>query len=380
MRDFSFEPATMPAGIATLRAEVRDFLARELPAYSVKDRARSWSGFDPDFSRKLGQQGWIGMTWPRQYGGHERSHIERYVVLEELLAAGAPVGAHWIADRQSGNLLLRYGTEAQCQAFLPGMAAGELYFCIGMSEPGSGSDLAAARTRATPVDGGWKVNGSKLWTTAAHRVHYMIALVRTEAPSERRHAGFSQLLIDLKSPGITIRPIIDMAGDAHFNEVFFEDTFVPADCLVGEAGGGWGQVTAELSLERSGPERFLSSHLLLEAFVDSASEEDPGDLEFLGQAGAELWTLRQMSLSVASQLAAGHDPAVEASIVKDLGAVYEQGLPQHIQGLLTGQHIVANPELEVVLDFLMSASPAFSLRGGTREILRGIIARGLGLR
>lgn len=380
MRDFSFEPAVMPPGTAALRTEVRAFLERELANYSVAQRARSWSGFDPDFSRKLGQQGWIGMTWPRQYGGHERTHIERYVVLEELLAAGAPVGAHWIADRQSGNLLLRYGSEEQRQAFLPGMAAGELFFCIGMSEPGSGSDLAAARTRATPVDGGWHVNGSKLWTTAAHRVHYMIALVRTEAPSERRHAGFSQFLIDLKSPGITIRPIVDMAGDAHFNEVFFEDTFVPSECVVGTPGEGWGQVTAELSLERSGPERFLSSHLLLEAFADAAIDEDPADLELLGTAGAELWTLRQMSLSVAAQLAGGHDPAVEASIVKDLGAVYEQKLPQRIQGLLTQTHAAANPDLEVILDYLMSASPAFSLRGGTREILRGIIARGLGLR
>src|SRR5690606_39096812 len=159
------------------------------------------------------------------YGGHERSVFDRYVLIEELLAAGAPVGAHWIADRQSGPLLLRYGTEAQRMAHLPAVARGEMYFCIGMSEPGAGSDLAALKTSATRTSDGWCIRGQKVWTTHAHEAHRMIALVRT-SPSEHRHGGLSQLLIDLSLPGISIRPIVDLVGDEHFNEVFFDDVHV----------------------------------------------------------------------------------------------------------------------------------------------------------
>ncbi|MCA9730439.1 MAG: acyl-CoA dehydrogenase family protein, partial [Candidatus Eisenbacteria bacterium] len=186
------------------------FLAEELKTIPPHVRAASWSGFDADFSRKMGQHGWIGMTWPKQYGGHARTSLERYVVLEEMLAAGAPVAAHWIADRQSGPLLLRFGTEEQRQAVLPKIAAGELFCCIGMSEPDSGSDLAAVRTRAEPVDGGFRINGTKLWTTFAHRAHYMLLFCRTSGSPSDRHGGTSQLLVDLKTPGITIRPIADL--------------------------------------------------------------------------------------------------------------------------------------------------------------------------
>lgn len=151
------------------------------------------------------------MTWPKEYGGQDRSALERYVVLEEMLAAGAPVAAHWIADRQSGPLLLKVGTEEQRRTLLPRIAAGECYFCIGMSEPDSGSDLAAVRTRAVPVPGGFRVNGTKLWTTYAHKSHYMLLFCRT-GDGDDRHDGTSQLLVDLNTPGITIRPIEDLAG------------------------------------------------------------------------------------------------------------------------------------------------------------------------
>src|SRR5262245_35904149 len=161
---FSFSPPPASPAAEELRREVRDFLARELAGGSAVNRAGSWGRRDPDFSRKMGARGWIGMTWPKKYGGHERSALERYVVLEEVLAAGAPMGAHWVADRQSGPLLLRFGTEAQRQSILPRIAAGECYFCIGMSEPDSGSDLAATRTRAVAVQGGFLVNGTKIWT------------------------------------------------------------------------------------------------------------------------------------------------------------------------------------------------------------------------
>ncbi len=382
MQNFSFIPLEIPPHIATLRHQVRAFLSVEMAGFSALHKSRSWTAFDPQFSRKLGAQGWIGMIWPKQYGGHERSALERYVVIEELLAAGAPVGAHWIADRQSGALLLRYGSEVQRQQFLPHIARGELYFCIGMSEPGAGSDLAAVRTRATKVDTGWRVNGSKLWTTIASGAHQMIALVRTSGNPDDRHKGLSQMIVDLKSPGVTVKPIIDMIGESHFNEVFLEDVFVPDAMLIGAEGDGWKQCTAELSLERSGPERYLSCHQLLIELIAAAGEKPSESVQALiGTLSAELWTIRQMSMSVAGQLSQGKDPAVEAAIVKDLGACFEQELPRAVQAILGADLTGAKTaELLTVMTYLLQTSPSFSLRGGTREILRGIIARGLGLR
>src|SRR5437867_1937140 len=243
MATFRFDLCELPPEARALREEVRDFLRAELGARPPVRRAHPWGGFDREFSRKVGARGWIGMMWPKKYGGHERSALERYVVLEEMLAAGAPVSAHWVADRQSGPLLLRFGTEPQRERFLPGIARGELAFAIGMSEPDSGSDLASIRTRAEKVDGGYRVNGTKVWTSNAHLSDYMIALFRTSTDPANRHAGPSQFLVDLRSPGLTIRPIVDLTGEHHFNMVMLEDVFVPADMLVGGEGTGWSQVS-----------------------------------------------------------------------------------------------------------------------------------------
>jgi len=377
-----FMPIGLPPQAEALRQDVRDFLRDTLGAdYSPTCRMMSWMGFDAEFTRALGRKGWIGMTWPREYGGQGRSALDRYVLAEELMAAGAPVLAHWTADRQSGPLILRYGTEAQKQRFLPPITRGESYFCIGMSEPDSGSDLAATRTRAQAVQGGWRVNGTKLWTTNAHRCQWMIALVRT-TPGSERHEGLSQIIIDLKAPGVTVRPIRDLAGDAHFNEVVFEDVFVPDDQLVGAAGDGWAQVMAELAFERSGPERYLSGAALLTAMVGWAGERaDARAAEAIGRLMADVVTLRQMSLTIAARLERGEDPQVEASCVKDLGTLFEQALPEVAHALFDVEPRVAGgPDAAQVLAYLTQVTPSFSLRGGTREILRGIIARGLGAR
>jgi alkylation response protein AidB-like acyl-CoA dehydrogenase len=380
VQTFAFEPMDFPPGIPAFRAEVWHFLQSELAGLSALRRAHSWAAFDAPFSRKLGAKGWIGMTWPKRYGGAERSASERYELLEELLAAGAQVGAHWIADRQSGPALLRYGSEAQRDRFLPAIARGECFFCIGMSEPNAGSDLASVRTRGVKAAEGWRISGQKIWTTHAHQAHMMIALVRTGSEGQKRHEGLSQFLIDLKTPGITIRPITDLVGDVHFNEVFFDEVLVPHDMLLGKEGDGWRQCTSELSLERSGPERYLSSLQLFIELLRVAGDDSPEPVrEAIGRITAELWTLRQMSLSVAGQLAAGRDPAVEAAIVKDLGNAFEQELPRLVQASAdTGSEV--EDSFDQVLAFLVQTSPSFSLRGGTREILRGIIARGLGLR
>jgi alkylation response protein AidB-like acyl-CoA dehydrogenase len=378
---FDFPPFDLPAGTDALRREVRDFLAESLVNSPANERARTWMGNSREFSRSLGERGLIAMTWPKTYGGHERSHAERYVVLEELLVAGAPVGLHWIADRQSGPLLLRVGTEEQRRAILPRIARGECFFCIGMSEPGSGSDLASVRMRGSKVDGGYRVSGQKIWTTNAHEADYMIALVRT-GDGAQRHAGLSQLIVDMRSKGVTVRPIETLTGERHFNEVFVDDVFVPDAMLVGREGDGWAQVNAELAFERSGPERYLSSLRVFLEFLRVTGEK-PTEAErlLLGRMTAELWTLRQMSLSITGMLSAGQDPAAAAAIVKDLGTTLEQDMPRAIQGLARADADLAEADpFAQTLGYLLQASPSFSLRGGTREILRGIIARELGLR
>jgi alkylation response protein AidB-like acyl-CoA dehydrogenase len=321
------------------------------------------------------------MTWPKRYGGHERSALERYVILEEMLAHGAPVSAHWIADRQSGPLLLRSGTEQQRLEILPRIAAGTCFVCIGLSEPDVGSDLASARTRAVPVDGGYRVNGTKIWTTNGHRSHYMVLFCRTGDGSER-HQGLSQFLVDMRTPGVEVRPIIALTGEHHFNEVVFTDVFLPADSVIGGIGEGWQQVTSELANERSGPERFLSSFELLVETV-RALGDSPSDhaKAVVGRLVAHIVTLRRMSRSVAGMLQAKSDPTLQAAIVKDLGAVLEQEIPE-IARLLVGAEPTSSSttDFAAVLAYTTLHAPSFSLRGGAREILRGIIARGLDLR
>jgi hypothetical protein len=322
------------------------------------------------------------MTWPKAFGGHDRSAGERYVVIEELLAAGAPVGSHWIAERQSGPLILRYGTEDQKRTILPRIAAGECFICIGMSEPDAGSDLAAVRTRAEPRSDGWLINGTKLWTTNAADSHYMILFCRTSGDQSGRQSGTSQLLVDLKSPGISINPIRDISGAADFNEVSFENVIVPATALIGTEGNGWGQVMSELAFERSGPERYLSTYTLLVELIRYFDKQDNEVArQTIGRLVAHLIVLRRLSRGVAGLLEEGADPQLHAAIVKDLGAVFEQEIPEAAQ-LLSG----CEPKqgegggLSTVLAHGILTGPSFSLRGGTREILRGIIARGLGLR
>ncbi len=383
MSEFQFDLCRLPEETRALRAEVRDFLAEHLRGIPPSVRAYTWTGYDREFSRKVGERGWIGMTWPKHYGGGGRSAFERYVVLEEMLAAGAPVGAHWVGDRQSGPLLLRFGTEAQRRNLLPRICRGEITFCIGMSEPDSGSDLASIRARAARTGGGFKLSGTKLWTSGAHSTDFMIGLFRTDPDAPDRHAGLSQFIVDLRTPGITIRPIRDLAGNDHFCEVIFEDALVPEDALVGQEGEGWGQVIAELAFERSGPERYLSCHpLLVELLRALPADADESAAAAIGRQVAHLATLRTMSIAVAGLLEAGKNPLLEACVVKDLGGVFEQAMPAFAQSLLDiePRADAGGSEYQKTLALLVQTAPSFSLRGGTREILRIIIARGLGLR
>ena len=382
MHEFRFEAVKMPPAAEQLRREVRAFLAEEAGRGGFQPARNSWNTYDPEFSRKCGARGWIGMRWPKQYGGHEKSALERYVVTEEMLAGGAPVGAHWVADRQSGHQILRYGSERARRELLPRIAAGTCFFAIGMSEPDSGSDLAAVRTRGVKVDGGWKLSGTKVWTSNAHRAHYKITLARTAPKQEDRHAGMTQFIIDLSKPGVTVRPIHNLYGGHDFNQVIYDDYFVPDDLVLGEVGSGWKMVTGELAFERSGPDRFLSTYRLLVESIRALGPQ-PGERAAaeVGRFVAHLAALRRMSTSIAGMLEKGAQPIVEAALVKDVGTTFEREVPEVFRQLLPTEPTLGHGESYAeLLGLTVLRAPGFTIRGGTREILRGMIARGLGLR
>jgi acyl-CoA dehydrogenase len=381
-----FDPIRLPPACQELRQEVRAFLAEEIVRGTLDSTSplRAKDRQDKEFAYRVGAKGWIGMTWPKKYGGQERSFLERYVVTEEFRAANAPVRQFFTADRQSGPTLIKYAPEHIKVAILPRIARGEVQFCIGMSEPNSGSDLFAAITKATKAIDGWLINGTKTWTTNAHTADYMIGLFRTSSPTkENRRHGLTSFLVDMKSPGIKCHRIKQMNGESDFNEVVFEDAFIPDDHLLGEIDNAWNQATSELAYERSGPERFLETFYVLPELMRAAG--GPPDVrlaEGIGRLVAGVHTLRRMSISVAGMLEGGLEPTVEGAIVKDIGTLWEQELPAKVRSLAAFIHRIPGirAPLDDVLSFAMKTAPKLTIQGGTTEILRGIIARGLGLR
>ncbi|MFC5063025.1 acyl-CoA dehydrogenase family protein [Actinomycetospora atypica] len=374
----SFVPEiTLPEGTEELRAEVRAFLDDERSRGTVLGRPDSWfAGWDRDFSRRLAEHGWVGMTLPVAFGGGGRSPLERYVVIEELLAAGAPVGAHWVSDRQAGPSILANGTDAQRERYLPAITRGECFFSIGMSEEGAGSDLAAVATRAERDDDGtWRLTGTKMWTGGAHVNDAAIVLARSD-PDSSRHAGLSQYVVDLRAPEVEVEPIHLLTGEHRFNATHLHG--VPGEPL-GAEGAGWAQVTGELGQERSGPERFLSTFPLLAAVLDARKGFDDGELVRVGGLVARLAALRRLSLGVASALARGESPDVAAALVKDLGTRFEGDVVHAARTLSPVPADAGAPEGAVaeLLALGITHLPAYTLRGGTNEILRGIITKGL---
>ncbi len=384
--DFAVLCANEPE-LASLRGSLRDFLAADRREFGWQPSVDAWlSNWDEAFSARLGDAGFLGLTIPPEYGGRGLGHLHRYVVTEELLASGAPVAAHWIADRQVGPGLMSYGTEEQRRRILPRLAAGQYFSAIGMSEPQAGSDLAAAAARATRTDGGWVLSGTKVWTSGAHLSHQIVVLVRT-APldPQRRHAGFSQFIVPTDSPGIDISPIVLMTGEHHFNEVTFNEVFIDDTNLLGREGDGWRQVTAELSFERSGPERILTTAPMLTALLRLLAAS--GDLDdhataAVGSLLARLISLRQLSISVARALADGQSPVNEAALVKDLGTRFEQESVDLAADLLSyvDEDTDERGRVAALLAVARVHAPLFTLRGGTNEVLRGMVARGMGLR
>ena len=368
------------------RAEIREFLSSEVLAEErVED---GWiSGYSREFSQKLGQQGWIGLTWPKKYGGQEKSYLDRLILTEELLRAGAPVAAHWLGDRQVGPALLAYGSEEQKQDILPQVCKGEVVFCLGMSEPGSGSDLASLQTRANEEGDHYTLNGQKIWTSFAHVADYAYLVARTD-PAAPKHRGISEFLVAMDTPGVDVRPLIDATGEHHFNEVFFDNVEIPKNRLIGEKNRGWYQIASQLDYERSGIERLLSNYPLFQDAVRYARErgltKDPLVRDTLSQLQIELDLGRFMVYKVAWYLTQKIVPNYEAAMAKCFCTEVEQRIAKAVSELL-GDYAVLLPGSpharlagRAAREYLYA--PAYTIQGGTSNILRNIIAiRGLGL-
>lgn len=353
-----------------LRHQVRELTASWAAAGRYVPRSDCWlRSFDLEFSRELSARGLIGMTWPKEFGGAEFDARSRLVVTEEVLRAGAPVAAHWIADRQIGPAILRHGSRELQHELLPGIVAAEFVFCLGMSEPEAGSDLAAVRTSAKRVRGGWSLTGRKTWTSNAHRATHAYVLART-AVTGPKHQGLSEFVVDMAAPGVEVSPIPDMAGEHHFNEVTFTDVFVPDRRLIGKEGDGWRQVIEQLSFERGGPERVLSTYPLLAVVLEHlrSTTDDRFDTD-LGALAARLATLRRQCWEIAEAFDAGRAPVTEAASLKYLGTKFETDVIEfaRLVGLPMRRH---DPLTHALL-----ASPGFTIRGGASDVLLSIVTK-----
>ncbi|ACY98060.1 MULTISPECIES: acyl-CoA dehydrogenase family protein [Thermomonospora] len=366
----------MTAELERLRRQVRELAEEWRAAGRYRPACDAWlRGHDPQFSAELARRGWIGITWPRELGGAARSHTARLVITEELLRAGAPVAAHWIADRQIGPAILRYGTPELQREFLPRIAAGEVTFCLGMSEPEAGSDLAAVRTRAVRDGDGWRISGRKIWTSHAHRATHAYVLARTEQ-TERRHQGLTEFVVDMRAEGVSVSPIVDLAGEHHFNEVVFDDVYVPGRWVIGTVGDGWRQVTSQLAYERGGPERVLSTYPLLAALLrDGRRRRDEGALAAVGRLVARLAALRRMCWDIAHAMDRGQAPVRQAAALKYLGTEFERDVTETARDLVAAPPDLHGDELQRLLAQAILAGPGFTIRGGSSEVLLSIVAK-----
>ncbi|MGK5532036.1 acyl-CoA dehydrogenase family protein [Streptomyces sp. URMC 129] len=357
---------------AALRDDVRQLTAEWRSAGRYIPRSDAWlRSFDLEFSKELAARGLIAMTYPEEFGGAGRTNVERLAVTEELLRAGAPVAAHWIGDRQIGPAILRHGTRELREEILPRIASAEAVFCLGMSEPEAGSDLAAVRTSAKPVDGGWLITGHKIWTSHAHRATHAYVLART-ARGARKHDGLTEFILDMDADGVSVTPIADLTGEHHFNEMRFEDVFVPARRVVGEVGNGWRQVVEQLAFERGGAERALSSYPVLTALIAHTAEQDRPELRtLLGSLIARLAVLRRLCWDVARAMDAGQAPVQQAAALKYLGNAFERDVIEAMRHT----DLCQDPTPGSAFGQALLASPGFGLRGGAAEVLLSLIAR-----
>jgi len=375
------------------RQEVRSFLEEELKQGSFQPGCDAWiQGYSPEFTKKIARKGWIGLTWPEEYGGQGRSNIDRLILTEEMLRYGAPTACHWFADRQIGRSIIAFGTEEQKRELLPRILKGEAYVGLGMSEPEAGSDLASLKTRAVEDGDDYVVDGQKMWTSCAGFMNYIYLVARTD-PEAPKHRGISEFVIQADLPGITIQPTIDITGSEAWGEVFYDGVRVPRTCLIGEKNRGFYQILNQLDYERAGLERLMGNYPLFDAIIQFTREtkqngkplsQDTLIRHKLAQLQIEFDVGRLLTYRVVLVMDEGRAPNVEAAMAKAYCTTFEQRLASvatEILGLY-GQ-LLAESKWAPVLGMAPHSflgSKGYSLQAGTTEVLKNIVAtRGLGL-
>ncbi|MBI2830127.1 MAG: acyl-CoA dehydrogenase family protein [Chloroflexi bacterium] len=375
------------------RQGIRDFLEGEIKEGLWKPTCDAWiMAYDPAFTKRVAERHLIGITWSKEYGGQGRSFIDRLILTEEMLRYGAPAACHWFADRQIGGALVHYGTEEQKKQHLPIILRGEAYVGLGMSEPEAGSDLASLKTRAVEEADCFVIDGQKVWTSGGHTMNYMYLVARTD-PNVAKHRGISEFLIDASTPGITVRPIVDITGSVHFNEVFFDNVRVPKTCLIGKQNNGWYQIINQLDYERSGMERLMGNYVVFTQLIKYVKEtrrngkllsEDPMVRNKIAQLKVDFEVGRLLMYRTTLVMDSGRAPNVESCMSKAYSTAFEQRLANTAMSI-AGLYGQLHPESKLTpMDGMAYhsylASKGYSLQAGTTEILKNIIAgRGLGL-
>ncbi|MEZ5322887.1 MAG: acyl-CoA dehydrogenase family protein [Microthrixaceae bacterium] len=365
--DFELSPELAALGDEA-RAFARDYVA------DLDVTEDSWlRGVDHDLPPLLAARGWLGMTLPVEFGGRGRSALERFVVVEALISEGAPLASAWFADRQIGPTLVQFGTDEQRERFLPGIVAGTGAWCVGMSEPDAGSDVASLRTRAERHGDTWVVNGSKVWTSGAAESDWCYLVARTD-PDAPAHAGLSELIVDLRSPGVEIRPIRDMTDDRHFCEVLFTDVEVPADLLVGAENGAFKQIMRQMEHERGGIDRLVSNRRLYLDVMESLTPEQRND-PLVRQDLARFEGGYRIGRNLVLREVTGQAPKAFSAATKTWCTEFEQRVAAFCArmggpGTMLRGRTARN----------ICYAPGYTIMGGTTQILRNVIGeRILGL-
>ena len=393
--DFSFTPEE-----ESFRTELRTWLRTALPAgwgetvFEPEDEDER-AMFRLAWEKKLFAGGWSGINWPKEYGGRGATLVERAIFAEEMARAGAPEGLNIIGHNLVGSTLLRHGTEEQKRRFLPPIISSDEVWCQGFSEPNAGSDLASVRTRAERRGDKFIVNGQKIWTSFAQYSQWCFALVRTD-PDAPKHKGLSFLLIDMKSPGISIRPLRQISGESEFNETFFDDVEVPVENVVGDVNDGWRIAMTTLAYER-GPEDGLGRQVRfkqeLDQLISSLSALDRGNSKAidhpdvrqkLGQSIIEVEVMRLNSLRTFSKYLNGEERGADASVIKLYWSHAAQRMYEAAMDAIgpTAPLVAGDPHTAAGGRFQLSylQSKAFTIYSGSSEIQRNIIGeRMLGL-
>ena len=348
--------------------------ARQVATSAVARYGRhndSWiNGYSKEFARELGAIGWIGMTWPTEYGGGGRPAIDRLIVAEEMISAGAPIAAMWFADRQMGPTLIAHGTPQQQAAFLPGILAGETTWCIGMSEPNAGSDLASLTCAARRDGDEWVINGQKIWTSFAEVADYCYLICRTSTEGPP-HAGISEVVVPMDTAGIEVRPITDMTTNRHFCEVFYDDVRVPATNLVGVEGGAFKQTMQQLEHERGGIDRLVSNRALYLAALERADLDEP----LTRQAVAALETAYRIGRILVVREVLRQAPAGFSAATKCFCTEHEQRVAEFVARAFGAEATLWSDVTHGIV-----YAPGYTIMGGTSNIMRNILGeRVLGL-